>query len=85
MSQRVLQNLVFKWANPGLFLFIFVHYKHKFYRKAVGFSRIRTRNVEVEGEHADHLNTTAVLQNRFNKFKIQFNLPSKATKSYGFS
>ena len=35
----------------GLFLFISVRYKHKFYRKTVGFSRIQTRIVSVEGEH----------------------------------
>ena len=25
--------MFFKWANPGLFLFTFVHFKHKFYSK----------------------------------------------------
>ena len=47
-----------KWAYPGLFLFIFVLFKHKFYRKTVGVSGIRTRIVGVEGKHADHLTTT---------------------------
>ena len=32
-----------KWAIPGLFLLIFVLFKHKSYRKTVGFSGIRTR------------------------------------------
>ena len=47
-----------KWANPGLFLFIFVLFKHNIKEKTLGFSRIRTRIVGVEGEHADHLTTT---------------------------
>ena len=49
-----------KGAKHGLFLFIFVLFKHKFYRKTVGFSGIQTRNVKVVGEHADHLTTTTV-------------------------
>ena len=36
-------------------LFIFVRFKHNFYRKTVGVSRIRTRIVRVEGDHADHI------------------------------
>ena len=47
-----------KWANPGLFLFIFVLFKHNIIEKTLGFSGIRTRIVGVEGEHADHLTTT---------------------------
>ena len=47
-----------KWANPGLFLFIFILFKHNFTEKTVGFTGIRTRIVEVEGEQADHLTTT---------------------------
>ena len=43
----------------GLFSFFF---KHKFYRKTVDFSEIRTRIDGVEGEHSDHLTTTAALQ-----------------------
>ena len=49
---------LFNWANHGLFLFIFVLFKHKFYRKAVDISGIRTRIVGVEGEHAEYLTTT---------------------------
>ena len=45
-------------ANPGLFLFIFILFKHKFYRKTVGFNGIRTRIVRLVGQHADHLTTT---------------------------
>ena len=48
-----------KWANHGLFLIIFVLFKHKFFRKTVGVNRIRTRIIGVEGEHADHLTTTS--------------------------
>ena len=51
-------SFLLKWANPGLFLFIFILFKHKFYRKTVGFSRIRTQIIRVECEHADHLATT---------------------------
>ena len=45
----------FKLANPASFLFIFALFKHKFYRKSVGFSRIRTLIVGIEGKHADLL------------------------------
>ena len=42
--------------GPSLasFLFIFVPIKYKLYRKIVEFSGIRTRIVQVEGEHSDH-------------------------------
>ena len=36
-------------------------FKQKFYTKNVGFSRIRTRIDRVEGEHADHLTTAAIM------------------------
>ena len=43
----------FKWANPGLVLFIFVYFK-QYLTKNVDFSRIQTWIVGVvEGEHAD--------------------------------
>ena len=45
------------WANPDLFLFIFVLFNHKIFRKKLGFSGI----FGGEGEHADHL-TTATAQ-----------------------
>ena len=45
----------FKWANSGLPLLILVLFKHKFYRKIVGFRRIRTHSVGVKGEHAENL------------------------------
>ena len=54
----VYQELFFKWANPGLFLFIFVLFKHNIIEKTLGFSGIRIWIVGVEGEHADHLTTT---------------------------
>ena len=41
------------WTNPSLFLLIFVLFKQKFYIKTVGFSGIRSRIVEVEGDHHD--------------------------------
>ena len=34
-----------KMGQPGLFLFIFVLFKHKFYRKPLGFNMIQTRIV----------------------------------------
>ena len=42
------------WANPGLFLFIFIIFNNNFTEKIVDFSGNRTRIVGVEGEHADH-------------------------------
>ena len=50
-------TVFFKWTNSGLFLFIFVLFKPKFYRKTLDASGIRTRIVRVEGNHADHLTT----------------------------
>ena len=50
--------IFFKWTNPGIFLFIFVLFKHKFYKKTVGYSGIQTWIVAVEGKHADHSTTT---------------------------
>ena len=41
--------LLFKWAYLGLFLFIFIIFKHNFYRKTE-FERI----VRVENKQADH-------------------------------
>ena len=52
-----------KMDQPRPLLFFFVLFKHKFYRKIVGFSRIRTWIVGVEGEHADPLTTTTALKN----------------------
>ena len=44
-------------------LLVYFHsFKHKCYRKTVGFSRIQTQIVGVEGEHADHLTTTTAQQ-----------------------
>ena len=45
-------------ANPVSVLYIFVLFKHKFYRKTASFCGIRTRIVRREGEKADHLTTT---------------------------
>ena len=46
--------LYFLWANPCLFLFIFVLFKHNFYRKKLGLRGVRTRIVRVEGWQLDH-------------------------------
>ena len=46
--------IIIKWANPGLFLFIFVLFNNHFTEKIVDVSRNRNRIVGVEGEHADH-------------------------------
>ena len=42
VSSQDCQYGYFKLANPGLFLFISVLFKHKFYRKTVGFIGIGT-------------------------------------------
>ena len=53
-------NIFLNGATPASF-FIFVLFKHQFYRKkTVGFSGIQTLIVGVEGEHADHLTTTTM-------------------------
>ena len=41
----IAQTLFQKWADTGLFLFIFFLFKQKIYRKTVGVSGIRTRMV----------------------------------------
>ena len=46
---------------PGPFWFIFRFFQTHITEKTVGFSRIRTRIVRLEGEHADHLTTTTAL------------------------
>ena len=56
-GSREFKSILFKCANPGLFVF-FGLFTHKFDRKNAGFSGIRTRIVGVEGNHADHLTTT---------------------------
>ena len=38
----------------GLYRPIFLLFKHNFYWQTVGFTRIQTQIVRVEGEHADH-------------------------------
>ena len=51
-----------KWAVLGLFiLFSSFIFNHKFYRKTVDISGIRTRIVGAESKHADHLTTTTAL------------------------
>ena len=46
-------------VHPRPLLLTFVLFKHKFYRKNVGFSWIWTFIVGIEGEHTDHLTATA--------------------------
>ena len=50
---NLVTKLFFQMGQPGLFVF-FVLFKHKFCRKTVGVSGIRTRIVRVEGEPLDH-------------------------------
>ena len=51
-------------TRPLFCLFLFFSNTH-FYSKTLGFSRIRTRIVRVEGEHADCLTTTTDLPLKF--------------------
>ena len=51
-------------AITGLFLFIFTIFKHKFDRKTVDVSRIRTRIVRVDGKYADQLTITTTPSKR---------------------
>ena len=51
-------DLLLKLADPGLLLFIFVLFKHKFKRKNWRVRWMWTLNVGLEGDHADHLTTT---------------------------
>ena len=41
-----------------LFLFLFIIFQQKLSKITVGFNRILTRIVRIEGEYADHLTTT---------------------------
>ena len=57
ISEYIFKN---SGATPASFLFYFRSFqtqiRHK--EKTVGFIRIQTQIIEVEGKHADHLNTT---------------------------
>ena len=79
--RSVLNSLVLfflkKWAKPGLFLFIFVLFKYKFYIKTVCCSGIRTWIVGKEGELADHLTITTT-QCRYLLFKGRQNYNIKS-------
>ena len=57
-------------GQPHLFLYIFVLFKQKFYRKIVDVSGIWTWIMGVEGEHADHLTTTTTPERLFLKTEI---------------
>ena len=50
-------NLFLNMAIPGPFC-LFSFFSHTLQNKNVDFSRIRTRSVGVEGDHADHKTTT---------------------------
>ena len=47
---------IFQWANPGLFIVYFCSFQTQILYK--DFSRIRTRIIRVDGEHADHMTGT---------------------------
>ena len=51
----------FKKLCQFAFQFIFVLFQHKFYKNTVGSSGSRTRIIEKEGKHNDHLITTTAL------------------------
>ena len=51
-------SIFFKVGQPRPLFVYFRSFQTQYYRKTIGFSRIRTRIVGVEGEHADHLTTT---------------------------
>ena len=60
-------SMSFSLARKGLtlasFSFIFIAFKHKFYRNLEDFSGISARIVEAEGEHVDHFTTTMAPNN----------------------
>ena len=65
---KILLNNTFlkKWANPGLFLFIFVIFQNtNFTEIIVVVSGMRTRIVGEEGKYAVHLTTTTAQQHLF--------------------
>ena len=46
------------WANPCLFLFIFILFKQKFNRKNYRLQCDSNSDRQIEGDHADRLTTT---------------------------
>ena len=54
----------FEWATPASFCLFSSFSNTNFTEKLVGFSRIQTRIVRVEGKHADHLTTITTLELR---------------------
>ena len=80
--QKLPQQFFKKWAEHVLFLFIFVLFKHNFYRKKkLAFGRIRTRIVGVEGKQADHLTTTMAPHSSILLKKVMFQNIQKVPKS----
>ena len=63
-------------------MFILVFFKHKYYRKTVGVSRIRTWIVGIECKHPDHLTATKAtnLQCLIRQFRPYFELAKKTVK-----
>ena len=61
--------------------FIFILFKHQFYRKTVVCSRIWTQIVGVEDKHTDHLTTTTAPQNNYFIFSCNnYTLPTLQKK-----
>ena len=56
---------LFKWPNPASFCLFLFFLNTNITEKYVGFSRIQTGIVIVEGEHADHLSTTTTVLRSF--------------------
>ena len=67
-------------GHLGLFLFIFGLFKHKFYRKTLRVSGIRTWIVEVEGEQADHVTTITALTLLYSFEASTFSLATSVTR-----
>ena len=72
-EHSILVGTLFFLKKVGQSRPLFVYFRSfqtQYDRKTVGVSRIRTRNVGVEGEHADHLTTTTAQENFFERLGI---------------
>ena len=69
--QNVDDSMFFKWANPGLFLFTFVLFKHKCYRKNCRHWR-DSNSVRLERWPLDHPHCPLLIQYLYfiNKFFV---------------
>ena len=63
LNARSFTNCFFKWAIPGRF--IYVSFLAMSRILIVDISGIRTRIVEIEGKHSDHLTTTTAILSAF--------------------